>query len=229
MSTEDSEIYATSGVLSVIKSYASLESISSLLSSFPGKCGSPHLVWGRDGQQKTVTFVLMDDEKYQAMEAAGYCKPGGLQDDLLETYYLSRYRISNKIIPSEGKSEDLFVRPSSRLTSSEARSVIVPIVNELVEFGVVPRGSIRITIPTCDRESGEHLGKMFVNFSDEVPLESKIITRLMFQDASWYDDACSPEDRVQCCWKENRTHGQQDKRRGREGSHTNLFRQQSSA
>jgi hypothetical protein len=201
---ENEGVLAVSEVLAVIRSRSNLSRINSILNKYPGKHGVPRICWDRSGSQTSLTYILMDKEKYSAMEENGFCTQRGVSDDLGEYYSLSKYRIPDRLVPGDGRTSDIYIRVPLSLTGEKARCRIYGYVRDLIRFGVIKEDKhIKIIIPSKDRNLDTHLGKLFIYFKDEVTEISRIITKLVLQDVCWdieLLDHNERENRIQCVW-----------------------------
>lgn len=120
-------------------------------------------------------------------------------------FMINKYKMSNKQNPRSFEAENIYLKFPETISYNDLYNQIKRKLVVFKEFGLLTHDS-KLAIPVKSRESEDHKGFGYINFSDEESLENKKIVKLLLHDCRLYNTQ-KPEERyyLQAYWVKKNT------------------------
>lgn len=151
------------------------------------------------GLESERTLCLLHISIYEALLKEGFDKKVFTYD-----FRVQKYEIRDNNKPGEGFSSNLYIPLPTALNRDDCKNDLASKLRNLELYNILLPGSYRITLPVISRRTGESTGSAFIEFTTEVELKNRAITRLILNDTDWEIKGTMRKYRVKCLWARDR-------------------------
>lgn len=151
------------------------------------------------GSQSERTLCLLHESLYKKIIKEGFFRKLFPYDFRIQPYEI---RDNNK--PGPGFSSNLYIPLPTILNRAECKKDLYSKLKVIESFGIIKPQSYRVTLPLLCRKTEKYTGSAFIEFSNDIPLKNRSITRLIMNDTDWNIEPKN-EYRVKCLWAKDRT------------------------
>lgn len=144
------------------------------------------------------TLCLFRPEIYQRLHKEGFHQRMFSYDFRIQPYEI---RDTNK--PEPGSSSNLYIPLPYTLDRELCYSDLTTKLEKLEEYGILNSSDYHLTFPTPIKSFDRPTGSAFVEFNNNVGIETRAVIKLVLHDTLWK----VPNDReyrVKCLWARNR-------------------------
>lgn len=189
----------------VVYSRMALASIIDVLEGLnAGAVGPCRIDYDREGNETNRTIVVADKSVFETAVSAGLDRRIFGRD-----FTIARYELREHNAPREGHLYKFFIRLPHELSLSgaEVLNQVTAKFNDLVEFGILPAGGYKISVPLKSRETGDIKGGAFVTFNKSVDPLAIQLAKVIIDDTYWVTLDKEGEEEfeiLRCLWARER-------------------------
>lgn len=101
-------------------------------------------------------------------------------------FSISEFEIKNFNKPRKNQFYNIFIQLPDELSVKQCRDRISKKLQEIVNFGVLTRKDYEIKIPVENNNINIHYRRAYINLSDSLRPDIKIITYVLIKNTNWY-------------------------------------------
>lgn len=178
------------------------------------------------GNETNRTICVMDSSVYQAMDSAISQGKFRYLPGMSITPYLFHKYLYPKENSTENKNQtDLFIRLPYEYEASYCKKQIIKRLQVAIDFKILDLDDFTLTIPMKSRESDEHRGYCYINFSSNVDIDKIVFTRILVHDTRWKDDDLNSQ-LIYCIWARQQDNQQESVENGEGPYHKKILKRQ---
>lgn len=101
-------------------------------------------------------------------------------------FSISEFEIKNFNKPRKNQFYNVFIQLPEELSVKQCRDRINKMMQEIVNFGVLTKKDFEIKIPVENNNKDIHYRRAYINFSESLNPEIKILTYVLIKNTNWY-------------------------------------------
>lgn len=144
------------------------------------------------------TIILMNKELYNKAIEKGL---GNKQDKI--DFRIAKYNLNAKHLPNKSQKGNIYLHFSKDISYRDINIQIRKKLKIMEKFGLI-KHSYKLFIPLESRDTEEHKGFGYLNFTDD-DINTKALVKLLLHDSKIYDGQIDNKKYLSAYWVKNKT------------------------